>query len=145
MTTSTIQQTIEQKRAASAWNAVSKFLEHHSTLKNNHREPDSIAKKYKGLVKSAPADVQTNGLGQAVAFWLAKRGIKQDDQFAALYAHLSEWMKSAVTNDKDLKMWIIDAGTSSVDYRRATVEALTYLGWLKRFAEATIEGAPEEE
>lgn len=141
----TIQQTIEQRRAASAWNAVSGFLKMHGSFQANTYQPDSVDKKYKGLIKSAPADVQTNGLGQAVAFWLAKRDSKREDQFGALYTHLSDWMKTAITGGKDLKAWIIDAGTSSVEYRRATVEALAYLGWLKRFAEAEIQGAPEEE
>jgi CRISPR-associated protein Cmr5 len=127
MATSTIQQTIEQKRAASAYHDVVsiKFT--------------NCAKDYKNLAKSAPADIQTNGLGQTVAFWRAKG----KGEHAKLYEHLSKWLsepnKNGMTNGTELQKWIIAADTSSADYRRATVEALAYLSWLKRFSEAEIE------
>ena len=39
----------------------------------------------------------------------------------------------------DLLERLVKPGTSSADYRRATAEALAYLNWLKRFAEAEPE------
>jgi CRISPR-associated protein Cmr5 len=124
MATTSIQRTQEQERAAKAYTEV-------SSVKGK-----LWAKKYKSLVRSAPADIQTNGLGQTVAFWRAKA----KDEHKTLYKHVSEWLKPKFGYTGELHQWIIDAGTSSDDYRRATVEAMAYLGWLKRFSEAEIEG-----
>lgn len=118
-----IQRTIEQERSQAAWSDVQKI--------GTDRD---VARKYRALVKSAPSDIQTNGLAQTVAFWRAKG--RAEHKF--LFGHVSAWLQQRVTNGEPLHLWIINATTSSNGYRRATVEALAYLGWLKRFAEAEI-------
>lgn len=128
MADKTLQRTVEQLRSASAWKDV-------SATKNL-----VYAKKYKSLAKNAPADIQTNGLGQSVAFWRAKG----KDEHKRLFEHLSGWLKTQVTQG-ELHLWIMADTTSSEAYRRATVEALAYLGWLKRFAEAEISGEEESQ
>jgi CRISPR-associated protein Cmr5 len=128
MAITSIQRTQEQDRAARAYADVTSVRGH------------SYASKYKSLVRSAPADIQTSGLGQTVAFWRAKG----KDEHGALYQHVSIWLKGKFGYTGELHQWIIDARTSSDDYRRATVEAMAYLGWLKRFAEAEIEGEDNE-
>jgi CRISPR-associated protein Cmr5 len=116
-----IQQTQEQQRAAQAWNDVKSVI------------GKKWAKEYKSAVKSGPADIQTSGLGQTVAFWRSK---KNDEQYQAAYAHVHKWLQHKMGITLDLREWI--ATTSSNEYRLATVEALAYLGWLKRFADAEI-------
>jgi CRISPR-associated protein Cmr5 len=45
-------------------------------------------------------------------------------------------------NGRDLLDWVIkDAMTN--DYRRATAEAIAFLGWAKRFAEAELPSGGE--
>jgi len=117
-----IQRTQDQDRAAQAYKDVCAVPK------------PSVAEKYKSLVRSAPADIQTNGLGQSVAFWRAKG----KDEHNLLYQHVNAWIRNKMKLSNDLHLWIIDQTTSSDQYRRATVEALAYLGWLKRFAEAEI-------
>ena len=114
-----IQRTQDQERAANAYSAVKAVV------------GKDYAAKYKALAKSAPADIQTNGLGQTVAFWRAKGKNEHRQQ---LYDHVNAWAKSKLSLSVDLHLWIIDAKTSSDEYRRATVEVLAYLGWVKRFA-----------
>jgi CRISPR-associated protein Cmr5 len=57
---------------------------------------------------------------------------------------VSNWVRQEVkpSSSADLLQWVAnDAETS--EYRRATVEALAFLVWLKRFAEAELgEEAP---
>jgi len=121
-------QTEEQKRARRAW-------------KNVHKEVkgESFTSEYRALVASAPADVQTNGLGQTVAFWRSK-GWKKDkpknNEHTALYNHVSSWVMQEMGEQGDLMQWITQ--TDSRRYRQATVEALAFLGWLKRFAQAEL-------
>jgi CRISPR-associated protein Cmr5 len=134
MTAQSQQRSLEQKRAAQAWACIASVT--------------GSRKEYLSIVRGAPSDIQTNGLGQALAFWKAKgyQGgkPKRDDPHAQLYMHVSNWVRQEVkpSSSADLLQWVAnDAETS--EYRRATVEALAFLVWLKRFAEAELgEEAP---
>jgi CRISPR-associated protein Cmr5 len=130
----------EQDRMISAWQCV---------LRTNANA--AIRKQYLALARSAPADLQTNGLGQMVAFWRAKN----KDEHKAIYGHLSDWLIKKLNlkpSDKtaaaqfQLHQWIVQPGTTTDQYMRATCEAQAYLIWLKRFAEAEIvvETNPQE-
>jgi CRISPR-associated protein Cmr5 len=114
-------QTQEQKRAKQAWKNI------HDEVKRK-----GFAGEYKTLVSSASADIQTNGLGQTVAFWRSKGKSHHE----ILYRHLSEWVMQEMDVQGDLMHWITQ--TDSRRYRQATVEALAFLGWLKRFAQAEL-------
>ena len=114
-------QTQEQRRAAQAWKDVSKDV-----------KGKDFASEYKSLVSSAPADIQTNGLGQTLAFWRSKGKPEHN----TLYRHLSTWVIREMGEQGDLLQWI--TSTDSVRYRQATVEALAFLVWLKRFAQAEL-------
>lgn len=157
-------QTLEQKRAAKAWHQVKAV-------------PKDVQKDYRSLARKVPAMIRVNGLGQTVAFLLAKEGktadairqynirkpAKKNDKLGAhglLYKHLEEWLigndgDSSTVEDARIRSYkadlpwpsspqgtlierILDA--NSTVYRLATAEALAYLGWLKRFAEASFGG-----
>ena len=122
------QQSLEQKRAAAAWAKVV-----------NARYQD-YREKYGQLAKSAPAEIQSNGLGQTFAFWRAKGKHQLTDEHEVLYRDVSDWVKSQLhVTQSDLLEWVM--GQASTDeYRRATAEAMAFLGWLKRFAEAELGG-----
>ena len=128
-------QTKEQERAAKAWDAVNNI-------------DDAFKKQYGSIVKKLPMLILTNGLASTSAFLLAKSTPKEgkpksneNKAHEAAYEHLSKWVMSQLQPGGKLMDWIINH--SSADYRRATTEALAYLNWLKRFAEA--KGLGEEE
>lgn len=132
--TSTDFRTLEQRRARFAWECVEKV------------KKENFAQDYGQLAKSAPADILTNGLGQTLAFLRAKgyeRGKKKNgnNEHAYLLENLTYWVKSQIhwRSDKELLQWIVE-DASTEDYRRATTEALAFLQWLKRFAEAELCG-----
>ena len=130
------QRTLEQDRAAAAWANVT------AVRKEGYR------KEYGQMAKSAPADIQANGLGQTLAFLRAKGskdGEPKDDGNSAawkLQEHISDWVMTRMGQEdkKGLLGWITADGTSTNDYRRATAEAIAFLIWLKRFAEAELGG-----
>lgn len=131
------QRSLEQERAAHAWDRVREVRD----------DGASWAKEYGHLARSAPADIQANGLGQSLAFWRAKgydKGEPKDNGRNAHYQLLqdvSDWLRKQLKlgSDRDLVEWVAkDASTA--DYRRATTEAIAYLTWLKRFAEADLGG-----
>lgn len=121
MTQHTQQQTLQQKRAAHAWGCIEKV-------------PTGIQKKYGSLVRGLPALVQSDGLGQTLAFLKAKAGGKPDKEHMVAYDHIAQWVSQELGAQGDLLEWLLKQSTA--EYRRATAETLAYLSWLKRFAEA---------
>jgi len=118
------QRSLEQERAARAWDCVTQV------------KSKNYKKDYVSLARSAPADIQANGLGQTLAFWKAKK----KDEHNALYQHVAAWVKTQMrfNQPSDLLEWIMkQAGTD--EYRRATAEAIAFLSWIKRFAEVELE------
>lgn len=116
----------EQKRAQSAWASVAEA------------KAKKMGDKYKSLAQKMPAYILTNGLGQTLAFLKAKAGSNPSDEHGLLYDHLSGWIRpqTEAKSNPPLLQWLME-GDSRV-YRRATTEALAYLTWLKRFAEAEL-------
>ncbi|MBN2007621.1 MAG: type III-B CRISPR module-associated protein Cmr5 [Anaerolineae bacterium] len=119
------QRSLEQKRATIAWEAVTQV------------KGQSFQDKYKSLAANAPADIQTNGLGQTLAFWKAKGG----EEHRMLYQAVSVWVKGQLNMPatSDFLVWVMQTATTD-QYRRATAEAIAFLSWLKRFAEAELGG-----
>lgn len=122
--------TTEQERADFAWDKVTSV---------------SDKAKYKDVIRKFPSMVINNGLGQALAFLLArgtdKKGqeLDKNKEHGQLYLHLQEWLcdkKKLVT--KESPMGLLDGlvKKDSTVYRHATIEALALATWLKRFAEA---------
>lgn len=123
------QQTLEQQRAARAWECVAAVKE------------TSYPSEYGQLAREAASLVQLHGLGQTLAFLFSKKP-EQSGQINAhlhLARDLSRWIGKQVIGQEqdDLREWIV-CQASVAEYRRATLEALAFLSWLKRFAEADL-------
>jgi CRISPR-associated protein Cmr5 len=136
--------TLEQRRANHAWEAIQVVLkEYPPSNVNNKKSADSRAKKYGSQAKKLPMRIIAAGLGQALAFLVAK------DYAPDLLVALSDWVlekhgkpddrtgpptaKQVPTlKDRLLKSIVQD----ECDLRWATEESLAYLVWLTRFAEA---------
>lgn len=141
------QQTKEQQRAKWAWDDISEVNE----------KADDIKKKYRSLVLKSPVLILTNGLGQAAAFFASKSQPKEGKKLSAdnvaqslLLKHLWSWLEKAkicgafqteIQESHRLPFWITQ--TTTGQYRLATTETLSYLQWLRRFAEAVLP-EPEE-
>jgi CRISPR-associated protein Cmr5 len=98
-------------------------------------------KGYSSLARKVPMLVLTNGLGQTLAFLKAKGKNDPADEHTVLFRHLSEWVLSQVNHSTtgtngDLLQWVLS--NDSAAYRRVTTEALAFLTWLRRFAEAEL-------
>lgn len=119
-------QTLQQKRAASAWAQITVV----------EAENDKFKKEYGSLIRGLPAMILNDGLAQSLAFLLAKGKDDRTKPHTAAYKHLSIWVcqQLKVEQDLDLLQWVLQK--SSADYRRAASESLAYLHWLKRFVEA---------
>jgi len=123
------QASLEQRRALRAWGCV-KIIKDSSDIKKEFREG------YAQAARGAPADIQTNGLGQTLAFWRARGSKDKFAYYQTLWTDLSVWLNTRLDmNGQDLLEWAL---ANSSNYRRATAEAIAFLVWLKRFAEVEI-------
>lgn len=124
------EKTLDQRRAADAL----------MKIRSLEQESKQAYGKYKSYAKALPANILMSGLGQAVAT------IRSRDRagYSQLYKHLAGWLcgddedapyrnypgenliQAIVENDQD-------------DYIRAQAEAMAYLEWLRKFAEAFLE------
>jgi|DewCreStandDraft_4_1066084.scaffolds.fasta_scaffold124739_2 CRISPR-associated protein Cmr5 len=124
------QQSLDQRRAKHAWEAVQDILK-----KDN-------AKKYGQQAKKLPMRIMASGLGQALVFLHAKKYAPE------LLQDLGDWVlnkKDGHDQGKPKDDALIRAilEYDSPKLRMVTDEVLAYLQWLIRFAEA--EGLTKEE
>jgi CRISPR-associated protein Cmr5 len=132
--------TLDQRRAKHAWERIIG----QATIKNGQRQYDEKAKEYAREAKRLPTRIMAAGLGQALAFILAKAKDKKPN-LKRLHEDLTDWVikhRSIPAKKPNSLLESIIEGDSDF-LRRATDEVLAYLVWLNRFAEA--EGLTEGE
>jgi CRISPR-associated protein Cmr5 len=99
----------------------------------------SESKEYKSYTKKIPMMIKTNGLGSTLAFMKSKTSSKA---YNILYNQIGNWLKESKigyissSNNEDLIKLIINM--NSAEYRAVTVEVLSFMNWLRRFAEGLI-------
>ncbi len=117
--------TLEQKRAEFAYEKV-------RSVKGSGFEEE-----YASYVKSAPAQILTNGLGATLAYFRSKK----KDAYSTLYNHIEEWLKKCGFCDGDILGWITRA--DSLRVFQATRETLALLNWMTKFAKSILEEETE--
>lgn len=100
---------------------------------------------YLGYVKAMPANVRSLGLGQTLAFALAKVEGNLQMPYGLLYEHITSWLCSrpiytAATPQTFMKKLMEGEQRS---YLEAQIEAMAYLEWLKKFAVASLRKGEE--
>lgn len=129
---------MEQGRAATAY----AYAEAGSKLNKK--------KEYKSYVKKMPMLIMANGMGAAMAFAFAKGSkggeANREDPWGLLYSQIEGWVKEKrILGDiKTNKLAQTLTDCPSTKYRAATVETLALLNWMKRFADALIDGDSSE-
>ena len=120
-------QTLDQRRAAHAWEAVKRAKEAKSG-KHNERDP----KKFGGHARKLPMRILAAGLGQAVLFLEAK------GEAPGLLDELADWLLVQRPSRTGQPPRLIEKiiGGDAATLRHLTEESLAYLQWLVRFAEA---------
>lgn len=118
--------TLEQQRAAFALQKVESV----------RTEP-----KYKPQLLKLPARLHNNGLGQTVAFYLSAGSGKPE---VVICGWIEEWLRRE-GGIYPSGSRLIDSITreSEAKYREASAEVRALAVWLKRFAEAFMEGKAE--
>jgi len=123
---------LDQKRAAHA----------HAAAKAIAAGDKRLWEEYRRRVRSLPADIVTNGLGQALA--TLHKNANDDDAFKkqayeTLVKDINAWFAEAypdspMRGDPDLLNALVERDQGF--YVWAQEESLLYLGWLKKLTEA---------
>ena len=99
------QQTIEQRRAARAWQCIEEAK----------RQSDEVKKKYSTQARKFPSLIQVNGLGQALAFVYSKAKFREQKRGAEaqanglLFDQVSDWVRGElkVSGDENLLRLVV--------------------------------------
>jgi|SRR5579875_585071 len=125
--------TPEQKRAEHALRKIREI---------EKEKADGVPSSYRSYVESLPATIVMNGLGQACAILLARSNgsSSREEAYRRLYGHLEEWLCQSENAVYQSEESLIDAVVKNDQqkYIRAQAEALAYLDWLKKFAQAFL-------
>jgi len=108
--------------------------------------------EYRGYVKKLPVLIQTNGLGNALAFIISKgkanNSKQKNNAYDLIYEQITQWLR---TEDSGCELLPENTGLlefviskRSTIYRQITSEILALLNWLRRLAEGMIEGDDDE-
>ncbi len=128
-------QTLAQRRAAHALRCV----EEHAQRNRNQNQPDYG--NYVSYVETLPATILMNGLGQAAATLISKAEGDLRKPHGLLYADLQSWLcgtdEAAPYRGAGNLMQAITCGNETA-YLHAQAEALAWLVWLKKFANAYL-------
>jgi CRISPR-associated protein Cmr5 len=117
-------QTLQQQRAKAALESITGLKCH----------PD--ADKLLSRAAELPFMIHANGLGQAAAFFKSK---KDKDGYDAIYTVLSNWLTQPgrpFAGHNDLMRAITQSEQHT--YRVAQAEAMQYMDWVKKFANAYL-------
>ncbi len=131
-------QTLQQQRAKFALNRV----------KEAANQLDTKSKKeYKSYASALPFMIHANGLGQAAAFYRSKG---EKDTHFLLYKLLSDWLTGNVNidgfNKENQPFYGHDDLLEGITnekmpvYMTAQAEAMVFMNWVKRFADAFMRG-----
>jgi CRISPR-associated protein Cmr5 len=124
---------IEHERAKEAWACIDYV---------DSKEKDKFKKEYRSIVMKSPTMIITNGLGQTLAFLKSKGKNDKSKPEEKLYRDIESWLDKRVqwTARGELMEKVIVLPNDK--FRHATAETLSFLSWMKRFADAVL---PKEE
>ena len=128
--TASANQLMEQRRACYALKAIRQAL----------AEPGVEPKELKSYVRRLPGMIQTNGFGQALAFYYSKRAKYR--AYGTVYQMIEDWLcqDGQVYAHAEGQARLLRAITEhdQARYRQAQAETMALMLWIKKFAEAFI-------
>lgn len=119
---------MENGRAKFAYEAVKDLME------NKHINQSEV----RSYIKRLPIMIQTNGLGQALAFYYSKSGTYKE-----IYRKIAVWFSDSKSHsllkiENELIEEVVNMDRAT--YRFATNEVIELLNWMRRFADGYISG-----
>lgn len=112
---------------------------------NFAKNASGLGSNYKSYVKKLPMLIKTNGLGASFAFMFSKKNKDEGKYWNQIGSDIYNWLKNQNKFDgnkvKSFDELVAHLNTvNSTEYRMLTAEILSFLTWLKRFADGLIQG-----
>lgn len=121
----------QNKRAAFAYTQV------RQTLDTYHENSDE-QERFRTYVKKMPTMIQTNGLGQTLAFYFSKGSTTKE--YKDIYNIITQWLQRSsipgIDGTKELVETVIQL--DSQHYRLVTIEILELLNWMRKFVDGMV-------
>jgi len=115
-----MKQTLEQRRAAHAWDKAQKGVAAHS-------------KDYVNDAKGLPALIMNSGLMQVMAFLHGKK----EKRYHTLAEHLRDWLHQVHNTPLDFEGFMQHLlNAEPIEFQAITREAFAWLRWLRQMAPA---------
>ena len=121
---------LEHERAKEAWSCID-FV-------NTEYDNKGFKKDYRSIVMKFPTMIITNGLGQSLAFLKAKGKNDEHKSEEKLYRDIENWLDKRIQWNAKGELIEKVISLPSDKFRFATTETLSYLSWMKRFADAVL-------
>lgn len=126
---------LEHERALEAWKYINEI---------NKKDDKNFKKEYRSIIMKLPTLIITNGLGQSFAFLKAKGKGDDNKPEEIVYRNIEKWLNQKCNiywnSNGELIEKVISIQSST--FRQVTSETLSFLSWMKRFADAVL---PKEE
>ncbi|MBZ0181537.1 MAG: type III-B CRISPR module-associated protein Cmr5 [Melioribacteraceae bacterium] len=112
---------------------------------NFAKNASALGSNYKNYVKKLPMLIKTNGLGASFAFMFSKKYKEEGKYWNQIGSDIYNWLKNQNKFDgnkvKNFEELVAHLNTvNSIEYRMLTAEVLSFLTWLRRFADGLIKG-----
>ena len=120
---------IEHKRAKEAWGCIDYV---------NSEGKDKFKKEYRSVVMKAPTMIIINGLGQTLAFLKSKGKNDKSKPEEKLYRDIENWLNKRVQWTANVELIEKVISLPNDKFRYATAETLSFLSWMRRFADAVL-------
>ena len=127
-----MRQTMEQRRAAHAWQCATEARQRLERGDSKDRFKD-----YVNAAKGMPALIMNSGLMQVMAY---NQG-KKEERYGLLSGHLRDWLNEALKTPDDFEgfmQYLMQAEPQ--EFQTITGEAYAWLRWLRQMAPAIENG-----
>lgn len=124
---------LEHERANEAWSCIDYI--------NSELDDKKFKKEYRSMVMKLPTLIIANGLGQTLAFLKSKGKGDEKKPEEKVYQDIKGWLfknKNIHWTAQDDELIARVIALPSDRFRHVTSETLSFLSWMKRFADAVL-------
>lgn len=127
-----MKQTMEQRRAAHAWECAKKAMD-----KLQHGNTKDSYKDYVNAAKGMPALIMNSGLMQVMAY---NQG-KKEERYGLISEHLRDWLHQVQGTPVEFETFMQHLMQAEPrTFQAITAEAFAWLKWLRQMAAARTGG-----
>lgn len=111
---------IDQERAVFAWKVINE----------TKGTAEFVNQEYLSYIKKMPMMIKNNGLGNTLAFFFSKKG-----EYEKIYTQIDTWLIKNSYKKEQVALIEYIINLNSDEYQQITLEIMTLINWMGKFAE----------